>query len=91
MCSSRKILRYAISRANEIASEKTPVYICHIDELDKYEIKNLPPNTYHLSHPRFPLFFNIPRKSHYNYRDNFALKQFEKVKILVYHICPKSG
>ena len=31
------------------------------------------------------------RKSHYNYRDDFALEKFEKVKILVYHICPKNG
>ena len=29
------------------------------------------------------------RKSHYNYRDDFALKKFEKVKILVYHIYMK--
>ena len=26
------------------------------------------------------------RKSHYNYKDDFALEKFEKVKILVYHI-----
>ena len=31
------------------------------------------------------------RKSHYDYRDNFALEKFEKVQILVYHICPKNG
>ena len=28
----------------------------------------------------------MQRKSHYNYRDDFALEKFEKVKILVYHI-----
>ena len=31
------------------------------------------------------------RKSHYDYRYDFALEKFEKVKILVYHICPKNG
>ena len=35
--------------------------------------------------------FSLQRKSHYNYRDDFALEKFEKVKILVYHICPKNG
>ena len=30
-------------------------------------------------------------KSHYNYKDDFALEKFEKVKILVYHICPIDG
>ena len=33
----------------------------------------------------------IQRKSHYNYRDDFALGKFEKIKILVYHICAKNG
>jgi hypothetical protein len=31
-------------------------------------------------------FVAYQRKSHYNYRDDFALEKFEKVKILVYHI-----
>jgi hypothetical protein len=34
-------------------------------------------------------YFYLQRKSHYNYRDDFALEKFEKVKILVYHICPQ--
>jgi hypothetical protein len=36
------------------------------------------------------LVFSSQRKSHYNYRDDFSLEKFEKVKILVYHICPKN-
>ena len=36
------------------------------------------------------MFLVIQRKSYYNYRDDFALEKFEKVKILVYHICPKN-
>jgi DnaJ-domain-containing protein 1 len=33
---------------------------------------------------------NSQRKSHYNYRYDFALEKFEKVEILVYHICFKN-
>jgi hypothetical protein len=34
--------------------------------------------------------FSVQRKSLSNYRHDFALETFEKVKILVYHICPKN-
>ena len=63
---------------------KDPKYSTNFCDVYKYQFKIC-------LRPMLLGFLPLQRKSHYNYRDDFALEKFEKVKILVYHICPKNG
>ena len=42
MCASAKLFRFALARANKIATKDAPVYICHIDELETEQLDSLP-------------------------------------------------